>query len=334
MLKIVGKHDRQDIIEATLVAGPHKVHILNYGCVVRRWLFDTKKTQRDLVLGFENFTDYPLHSKSFGIIAGRVANRTAEGRFELRNKSWQLSVNNGRHHLHGGAHGLGSRVWNIEADAKTQSVRLSYHSAAGEEGYPGDVLFEVNYRLDEAGLHCDMHGTPDMPTPINLAQHNYYNLQSEGDIRQHSLRIDADTYLPVDEELIPTGEMASVVGTRFDFTQLSTIASVDPQSQGHDHNMCLRMNRDSTLAAAELLSPDGDLKLSIMTQEPGIQLYTAKPLDVPVAGLNGRYYTGFGGICLEAQHLPNSLNQPEFPSIIATPEQPYHQLLDVLISQH
>lgn len=332
-MKVVGRHDGREVIEHTLECGAQRVSVLNYGCVVRRWIFDTKTGPRDLVLGFDGFDPYPEHSKSFGIIAGRVANRTHNGRFQLNGKSYQLTQNDGRHHLHGGNIGLGKRVWQMDVHSENNSVCLTYFSPEGEEGYPGNVTFEVEYQLNRSGLVCEMRGIPDSPTPINLAQHNYYNLDGGGDIRDHSLQVDALSYLPVDNELIPTGAPDSVDGTRFDFRNIKRISEADPEKRGHDHNLVLNNSRDIAEPAAQLTSSDGLLTLSLMTDQPGIQLYTAATLSMDVAGIEGRQYQQFGGICLEAQHYPDSLNNSTFPDIICTPDNPYSQKLLLLLEE-
>ena len=334
MQKKIGRHHARDVIEAVLEYGSHRVHLLNFGSVVRRWVFDG----RDVVLGFDNFEDYLTHSRSFGILAGRVANRTCHGRFELGGREHQVSINNGPHHLHGGCTGLGERLWDMDVDTLGNRVRLRYFSPHNEEGYPGNVQFTATWSLDAHGLHCKMQGVPDEPTPINLAQHSYYNLDAHTpdidtnrkfDIRSHQLFVDADYYLPVDSELIPTGELLPVAGTRFDFRSLTSIEQRDRACQGHDHNLVLRADRDTEKPAARLVSGDGSIALSLTTQEPGIQLYSAAALSVPKNGIEGRPFVPYGGICLEAQHFPDSLNRPDFPSIIRGPEHPYEQNLSV-----
>jgi len=327
--KVVGKHHGRDIVEVTLQRDGQRVHILNYGCVVRRWVYDLPSGKRDLVLGFDRFEDYPPYSRSFGIIAGRVANRTRSGQFQLAGQTYQLSTNSGGHHLHGGVVGLGERVWATDVDAAMQRVRFSYQSPSGEEGYPGHVSFTVQYQLDADGLHCDMRALPDSPTPINLAQHNYYNLDGYGDIRNHTLQVDADYYLPVDDELLPIGQSAQVDGTRFDFRTPIAVTRADPLSIGHDHTLVLNPARDPCQPSATLNSSDGEIVLSLITDQPGLQLYTAKALKVATRGYENRRFPPFAGICLEAQHFPDSLNNPEFPSIIKTPDQPYRQRLSM-----
>ncbi|MBX2826148.1 MAG: galactose mutarotase [Gammaproteobacteria bacterium] len=327
MIRTIGELAGKAVQEAVLRAGDHRVCILNYGCVIRQWQLQLPGELRELVLGFEQFADYPLYSRCFGILAGRVANRTRAGQFELDAQHYQLSLNEGAHHLHGGDPGLGGRLWQIKVNADATEARLHYHSPDGEAGYPGNVDFTVIFTLGIDGLRCEMRATPDRPTPVNLAQHNYYNLDGGGKVLEHTLQLAADRYMPVDHELIPTGELRTVSGSRFDFREAKKIAAMDKDCQGYDHNMVLCEQRDRSVAAATLVSSDGLVELQVTTSEPGIQLYTAAGLDVPVPGLGGAKYSSFGGICLEAQHFPDSLNHPEYPGIICTREQPYHQSL-------
>lgn len=334
-IKKIGRYDDRDILEAHLQHGNQKVVIMNYGCVVRDWQVGSTSGVRHVVLGFENFEPYPQYSPSFGIIAGRVANRTAAGRFTLGGKAHQLVCNNGNNHLHGGAKGLGKSVWSMQADTTANAVLLEYRSTHNEQGYPGNVDFSIRFSLDDKGLHCTMQGIPDQPTPINLAQHNYYNLDgvrgSDGNIRQHSLQMAADSYLPVDDELIPLGKIENVKGSRFDFLRARSIADSDPQLLGHDHNLVLSADRVCAAAAATLRSTDAELSLELFTDQPGIQLYTGKKLDVAVTGLKGAQFKAFGGVCLEPQGFPDALNNPDWPSVIATPGQPYQQNLTMRI---
>lgn len=337
MIRKVGSVDGASVYEATLQVENQRVVILNYGCIVRRWQFlghaaGSAERPRDLVLGFDSVNDYQEGAQYFGTVVGRVANRTCLGRFRLNGDSYQLSINNGEHHLHGGSRGLGQRVWSMEADSAQQQVRLTYESPAGEEGYPGGVTFEVFYRLTSAGLQCDMRAMPDIPTPINLAQHNYYNLNGFGDVLDHTLLVAADRYLPVDDALIPLGMEKGVDGTRFDFRQPVAIGAADPQRLGVDHNLALRKNQDAALPAATLYSGDRRIKLDVFTDQPGIQVYTAAQMSIPNAGKEGRKYGPYAGVCLEAQGFPDALNNPDFPSIICTPDKPYRQMLNLHLS--
>ncbi|NNU80503.1 galactose mutarotase [Halovulum dunhuangense] len=330
-IRSIGAHEGASVEEAVLDSGQARIAIMNYGCVIRDWRVEAGGRAVPCVLGFEKFAPYPEHSKSFGIIAGRVANRTAAGRFSLDGRTYQLPVNNGPNHLHGGPVGLGKRIWEMASDGP-DAVILHYHSPDGEMGYPGAVDFEVRFSLKGARLTCEMTGHPDRPTPINLAQHNYYNLNGAGDILRHRLQIAASRYTPVDATLIPTGEIAPVAGTQLDFRQMAEVGAVDPGRIGADHNLVLDEGRDPKAPAAVLESDLTGLRLRVWTEEPGIQLFTAQPMQIAVPGHDGVIYGPFGGLCLEAQHFPDSLNHPEWPSMIATPDRPYRQRLELEIA--
>ena len=282
------------------------------------------------------------YSPSFGIIAGRVANRTANSQFELNGETHLLAANDGHHHLHGGPVGLGKVVWDIETDSSANSVELKYHSVAGDQGYPANLDCTVRFTLSDNIVRIEMHALPDQPTPVNLAQHNYYNLdaltkpasgkaQHLSDCRMHSLQIDAQHYLPVDHELIPTGDVLSVAGTRFDFRDAIAIRDVDGDDAGHDHNLVLKSAGSNFRQVATLTSSAKDLQLALSSDQPGLQLYTGKKLSPQVAGHQGVMYKPFDGVCLEAQHFPNALNQRDWSSIIASPDDPYRQILELAV---
>lgn len=325
-----GTLDGKDVLRATLSDGDTRVCILNYGAVTQDWRVVVDGKPTPMVLGFDRFEDYPLHSKSFGIIAGRVANRTAFGRFTLDGQTYQLATNNGAHHLHGGDVGLGRRLWQMEADSAANSLRLSHLSPDGEDGYPGQVAFTVTISLADGVLTYDMAGLPDRVTPINLAQHNYYNLTGSGDVLRHHLTMTAPSYTPVDAGLIPTGAIEPVAGTHMDFTAGAYVGEIDPDRIGIDHNLVLDPDRDQSAPAA-VLSHENGCVLSLWTDQPGIQVFDAPLMDIPVPGLDHTRYGAYGGICLEAQHFPNALNTPHFPSILCSPDAPYRQILRVAI---
>ncbi|WP_118132704.1 aldose epimerase family protein [Oceanicella sp. SM1341] len=316
-----GRTVREGVVED----GPTRISMLDYGCVLRDW----RLNGAPMVLGFDSIADHRQYGASFGIIAGRVANRIARGRFSLGGQDYQLAINNGPNHLHGGLTGLGRRIWDMEADSAARALRFAYHSPDGEDGYPGAVDFEVIVSLSGTKLTYRMRAVPDRETPINLAQHAYYSL-GEANVRRHELMLDAESYTPVDDTLIPTGEIAPVAGSRFDFRQPRRIEDADPEAAGHDHNFVLRPGRDTSAPAAELRA--GERHLRLWTDQPGIQLFTAPRLDVPVPGLDGRRYGAFAGLCMEAQHFPDSVNQPGFPSILHSPDRPYTQVLEVDIA--
>lgn len=331
MARAIARHEGRDILQSILEDGGARVKFLSYGCVTQDWRVAVGGHERPVVLGFDRFEDYLEHSRSFGIIAGRVANRTSLGRFSMGGESFQLSINHGRHHLHGGTRGLGRRNWTLEEDSSEKAILLEYVSEDGEEGYPGRVRLQAEARLKGTALTWTMRGFPDRPTPLNLAQHNYYNLAGGGDVRGHWLRLSASHYTPVDRELIPTGEILPVGGTRLDFRRGAVLGERDPRGEGIDLNLVLEEGRDVGAPAAVLGFGD-ELALRLWTDQPGIQVFDASGLCVGAPGLDGIIYGAFAGICLEAQGFPDSLSHAHFPSVIVSPESPYEQSLTVDIS--
>ncbi len=328
MIKKFGSLNGRDVLKAVLSDGDVSLSILNYGAVTQDWRVPLGGARVPVVLGFEAFEDYLEHSEYFGIIAGRLANRTASGRFEIDGMPYQLSVNEPPHHLHGGFTGLGRRLWDLEARG-SKSVRLSYRSPDGEEGYPGAVDFSVVISLDGNTVTYEMSAVPDRVTPINLAQHSYYSL-GEASVRDHHLTLAAPYYTPTDKALIPTGEIKSVAGTRFDFREGAVMGRLDQSAQGLDMNMVLEEGRDPQTPVARVRSPNG-LCLKLWTDQPGLQIYNAPKMHIPVPGLDGQTYGPFSGLCLEAQNFPDAVNHPQFPSAMFSPERPYQQTLKVEI---
>ncbi len=329
--RVFGTLDGRSVEEVTLESADAAVSLLSFGTVVRDWRVDVGGRARPMVLGFGSIEDYVGHSHSHGVIAGRIANRTRNSTFDLDGKTYVLPANFGRHHLHGGPVGLQRRIWDMDTDGSKESVIMRYFSPDGEEGYPGNVEFTVTWRLEGPVLICEMQGMPDRPTPINLAQHNYYNLAGEGDIRDHVLWVDATEYTPTDAELIPTGKIEPVEGTHRDFREPVAIRDADPDKKGLDGNLVLRPGRDVTKPAAIATCPRTGIMLSVFTGEPGLQTYDSKPTNVKVPGHDGVMYGPFSGLCLEAQHFPDSIHNPDWPSIIRSPEAPYFQQLKVEI---
>lgn len=321
-----GEMDGRDVVEAIIEDGETRLSILSYGAVTRDW----RVGDVPVVLGLNTLEDYLVHSNSFGVIAGRVANRIAKGRFELNGEMYRVPVNNGENHLHGGPAGLGFINWTLETDKN--AVRLSHHSPDGDQGYPGAVAFTVDISIENGRVIYDMTGVPDRETPINLAQHNYYNLNGGGDVRGHRVWVDADRYTEVDEGLIPTGRILPIDGTPMDFREATTIGQRDPEGIGIDVNTVLREGRDMTAPCAIVTADKTDLLLKLWSEEPGLQLFDAPLMDIEVPGLDGQRYGAFAGLCLEAQHFPDSVNHDHFPSILRSPENPYHQKLIVEIS--
>ncbi len=286
-----------------------------------------------LVLGFEKFEDYPLHSPYFGATPGRFANRIAHGRFELDGVAHQLDRNQkGIHHLHGGSQGLGKRVWRI-AELSGHRVRLEIDDPDGHMGYPGHCRIACTYELKSGGVLSVLHeAETDRPTPCGMAHHSYFNLDGGDDILDHELMIDADGYLPVDEDQIPNGEVAPVAQTQFDFRNSRPIRS-EGAPFPYDHNFCLSDGRMRKRAVALLGSPRSGVSMEVRTSEPGLQFYCGFKMNIPVPGLEGRPYRAYGGVCLEAQNWPDSVNQAHFPDAVLRPGDTLVQATEYVFSK-
>ena len=283
----------------------------------------------DVVLGFNSIKPYCTDSPYFGALIGRYGNRIARGRFTLDGVQVQLPVNNGNNHLHGGAGGFDRVLWMATVDGT--SLRLAYRSVDGEMGYPGNLDVTVVYQLNDANeLVVRFHAVTDRATPVNLTQHSYFNLAGEGDILGHYLTIDADSFVAIDSESIPTGELTPVTGTPFDFRlprQIGErIGQPDKQlrhGSGYDHNLVLTKPQGTALTrAARVSEPVSGRVLELWTQEPGVQFYSGNFLDGSLSG-KGRSYGHRSGLCLEPQHFPDSPNQPQFPNVILRPGEVY-----------
>jgi aldose 1-epimerase len=317
--------------------GGLEVRTMPYGAIlVSIRVPDRRGQAADVVLGFDTFQDYVTKQPPyFGAVVGRYGNRIAKGRFTLDGTLYRLATNNGPNHLHGGVHGFDKATWAAEPFERdgTAGVTYTLTSADGEEGYPGTLHAKVTYTLASANdLRVDYEATTDKATPVNLTQHSYFNLAGEGagDILGHVLRIDADRFTPVDDTLIPTGELAPVTGTPFDFrtpTAIGTrIAVNDAQlknGNGYDHNWVLNRSGAGLVHAAHLAEPQSGRTLDIATTEPGLQFYSGNFLDGTIRGKSGHVYTRRSGLCLETQHFPDSPNHPAFPSTIVRPGTPY-----------
>jgi aldose 1-epimerase len=303
--------------------------LLTWGCVVQ----DLRLAGHDapLVLGFAEFAHYPAHSPYFGATAGRYANRIRDGRFEIDGESFQTDRNFlGKHLLHGGVQGVGKRVWKVE-EKGADFAAFSLDDPDGAMGFPGNCRLSVRFDLPGDGqLRVRMEGVCDRPTLVNLAHHSYFNLDSgphgSGDILDHELSIDAQTYLPVDDELIPTGEERQVAGTAFDFRALRPIRHLEGGEQTiYDHNFCLSRQRVALRAVASARSRRSGVSMQVLTSEPGVQFYAGHKLATPVPGLGDKPYGPWAGFCLEPQVWPDSPHHPAFPQAVLRPGETYRQ---------
>ncbi len=300
------------------------VKLTNYGGIITEIQTpDRSGKLKNVVCGFDRLETYLKGHPFFGAVAGRVANRIAKGKFTLDGKDYTLAVNNGPNHLHGGIKGFDKQVWAAEV-LPNGSVRMTYTSKDGEEGYPGNLKVTMVYSLDnDNALRIEYGATTDKATPINLTNHSYFNLAGSGTILDHVLYLNADQYTKVDETLIPTGEIASVKGTPLDFTTAHSIGERAQQTGlkpfGYDHNFVLNEQDRGLRLAAKVIEPKSGRTLEVSTTEPGVQLYTANHLNGTVVGIGGVSYPQHGAFCLETQHYPDSVNHPQFPSAILRP---------------
>ncbi|WP_011579798.1 MULTISPECIES: aldose epimerase family protein [Chelativorans] len=329
----IAVYEGREVFEATLTSSTGvKVSVISYGAVIRDWQVPVPGGMRSVVLGFEHFEEYTKYSGYFGAIAGRVANRISGARFMLNGKEYRLQPNEGANHLHGGKRGLSRQVWDMEVLSEN-AVRLSLTSPDGEMGYPGRLDVSVTYRLEGNALELDCTATTDAPTPVNIVQHNYFNLMGEGDIRNHVLWLAANAYTVRDFDLIPTGGIEPVAGTHFDFRKPRPLCDAQGEPIAYDNNLVLDTGRDPSSPVAILKAPDGSLTLALKTDQPGLQLYTGSKINLPVPGLGGRHYPRFAGLCLEDQNFPDAINHPHFPNCVVTPERPYRHWCEIEIGQ-
>ncbi len=312
------------------------VKITNYGGTITSVLApDRDGVFGDVVLGFDTLSEYIDHSPFFGCLVGRYANRIAQGRFNLNGVDYPLAQNNGPNHLHGGLVGFDKVVWQAEKmrGAEEVGLKLTYFSPDGEEGYPGNLSATVIYTLNNQNeLNLDYQATTDQDTIINLTNHTYFNLAGGGDILGHEVMLQADKFTPIDETLIPTGELRSVSGTPMDFTQATPIgARIDQTDQqlqfggGYDHNYVLNRSDGSLSLAAKVIEPKTGRVLEVLTTQLGVQFYSGN-LMPNLAGKGGQTYHRRYGFCLETQHFPDSPNKPHFPTVVLKTEEQYHQV--------
>ncbi|MFE6359558.1 aldose epimerase family protein [Streptomyces sp. NPDC057806] len=321
----------------SLQNGGTRLKVLSYGGIVQSLEIPDRRGRRTNVsLGFDTIEEYVASSPYFGALIGRYGNRIGKGRFTLDGKDYQLSVNDGENSLHGGSKGFDKVVWDVEPFTKGSDVGLYLHytSADGEMGYPGTLRTRVTYTLTRSGdWRIDYEATTDKATVVNLTSHVYWNLagESSGTIYDHELSIAGSRYTPVDSGLIPTGELAKVAGTPFDFRRTKTVGEdirVPHQQllygKGIDHNWVL----DKGITAkpewvATLRDPSSGRTMKIATTEPGLQFYSGNFLDGTLVGSGGSIYRQGDALCLETQHFPDSPNQPSFPSTTLRPGQTY-----------
>jgi len=336
--EVFGKTPDGAVVEIFTLKNAHgmEVRAMTYGGIITSLRVPDRDGRfDDVVLGYDNLDGYiENNSPYFGAIVGRYGNRIANGQFTLDGNLYRLARNNGPNHLHGGNKGFNQVLWKGEVfrNAEGAGVVFRYTSVDGEEGYPGRLVAEVTYRLnDQDQLIVEYSAKSDKPTPVNLTQHTYFNLTGGvRDVLDHELKIDANRYTPVDATLIPTGSLAPVAGTPFDFTQPTKIgARIEEEDEqlrngkGYDHNFVLNRSDSGLVHAARVAEPTSGRVLDVWTTEPGLQFYSGNFLDGTIVGKSGTVYRQRYGFCLETQHFPDSPNRAEFPSTILRPGEEY-----------
>ncbi len=320
--------DGTPVETVTVSGGGLEARVLSYGAVLQ----DLRLEGHDapLVLGFNEFAPYLTHSPNFGVTAGRCANRIRDGHLELDGRTYQLDRNFlGKHMLHGGAKGIGKRLWRIE-EVGEDHASLAIRAQDGEMGFPGNLDIEVHFALLSGGvLDITMCATTDSPTLCNLAHHSYFNLRGAGAVSDHLLQIESETFLPADDELIPTGTQRAVAGTGFDFRTPAPIARAHPV----DHNFCLSSDREPLRSVARLRSPGSGVAMELRTTEPGLQVYDGARIDIDLPGLCGQPMRAFEGIALEPQIWPDANHHQGFAQAILRPGNTYHQHTQFIFSK-
>jgi len=310
--------------------------ITNYGArIVSLWVPDNNGNFDDIVLGFDNIDDYiNAKEKYFGATIGRYGNRIKEGKFLINDKEYYLEKNNGLNHLHGGNMGFSDVVWNAK-QIDNQTLELNYFSKNMEEGYPGNLNVKIIYHLNNKDeLKIEYFAKTDESTHVNLTHHSFFNLLGAGNetINEHLLYINANSFTPVDETLIPTGNIELVANTPFDFSVPTKIGKRINQEdnqlnygKGYDHNYVLNNSQSEEIIAAKVYEKKSGRTLEVYTNEPGMQFYAGNFLSGTI-GKHGKSYKKRSAFCLETQHFPNSPNQKNFPSTILKPNEEYYSI--------
>ncbi|WP_414472240.1 aldose epimerase family protein [Microvirga sp. M2] len=330
-----GSAEGEDVLQITLT-GPDGVEmrVLTWGAVIRDLVVPAPNGPQSVLLGLNSIEDYIAHSPYFGAIVGRYANRIGKARFTLGDRTYRLNANEGVNQLHGGVMGFGTRLWSI-IEQRPSSVTLSLVSEDGDMGYPGRLVATCTYSLlAPSTVRIELTAITDLPTPVNLTTHGYFNLDGSADILSHHLMIAADYITPTHPDLIPTGEVRRVADTPYDFTASRPIGAAEfmPEPTLYDTNFVLRGPYGVLRQAATLASLRNGLKMELWTTEPGLQFYDGHLIRIPVPGLNGAPYRPHAGLCLEPQRFPDSPNNAHFPSSILEPGQVSNQVSELRFS--
>lgn len=325
--KIYDETDGQQVYSYTIRNSDNiTVELITYGgTITHLWVPDAKGKLADVVTGYDSLAEYAAGRNYFGALVGRCTNRISQGNYTLDGKKHQLANNAGSDHLHGGVVGFNKKVWQAEdfIFADSAGVVLTLTSPDGDEGYPGNLRVQVTYTLTNRNeLKIDYAATTNSPTIVNLTHHSYFNLDghNSGSMLAHKLQINGDAYLPIDQALVPTGEIKPVEGTPMDFRHPHVIGErIAKVPGGYDHTWVLKNKHDSALQlAARLWGPQSGRLLEVYTDQPGIQFYAGNTLDND-QGKQGAVYAQHDALCLETQHFPDSPNHPDFPSVVLKP---------------
>lgn len=320
--------DQHAVEKWTLCSRCVSVEILSLGCIITSIRTPDRHGQSaDIVLGFDDLEKYLTNTRYFGAVVGRVANRIAKGQFVIDGKVYNLAINNGPNALHGGLRGFDKAIWKCEAVAN--GITFSHFSPDGDEGYPGNLKVSVTYTLEENTLSLQYRAQTDQTTPINLTNHSYFNLAGQGtpDIYDHEVSISAEAYLPVNETMIPTGEIRSVENSPFDLRKPVLLGPrlKELTGPGFDHNFCLQFpgqKKQERMCARVAHNGKGRV-LEVHTTQPGIQFYTSNFLDGTIKGKGGATYPKHSAFCLETQSWPDAVNQTQFPDALLRPGEEY-----------
>ena len=315
--------DGTPVQRATIRGGGLTAKILSYGTVIQDLRLDGH--DKPLVCGFEKLEDYLAYGSHFGATAGRVGNRIRDGHLELDGKTYQLDTNFlGKHTLHGGKKGMGVQVWTFDK-VEENAVHMSITLPDGEMGFPGNLTIKIVYSLLDGGvLDMAMSATTDATTLCNLAHHSYFNLDGDPTVMDHMLRVDAEQYLEVNDELIPTGKLLPVEGSSLDFRTTKRVGEATSIA-AIDNNYCLADAGGALRRVATLSSPKSGVSMDVTTTEPGVQAYDGVNMKEGMPGLEGITMGKHGGFCLEPQIWPDAIHNPDFPSAVLKPGETYSQ---------
>ncbi|MCB5202283.1 galactose mutarotase [Neorhizobium sp. T786] len=333
--EVFGKTAKGETVHRVKIAGGGlTAHVMTWGAVIQDLRLEGH--QPPLVLGFDSFDNYPKYSSYFGATPGRCSNRITGGKFALDGKQYQLELNEkGVTHLHGGSDGIAKRNWEI-VDLADDRVVLQIIDPDGRAGYPGNCTVTATYHLKADGvLNVAYETTADQPTPCNICQHTYFNLDGREDALGHDIMIAADEITVVDDRQCPTGELMPVAGTGFDLRRMGPMnRQEDGEQVLFDHNFCLSEERVAKRSVALARSVNSGVSLEVRTTEPGLQFYAGFKLDVAVPGHEGRRYGPFAGFCLETQIWPDAVNHPNFPNAVLRPGEVLRQETDYVFSKN